>query len=114
MMRIYVLWQTILGDGTFYVGIYDNKKTMFKDMKELMELTGTNFEDVEEVKETLEQEWSYTTKEVESIKEELFVSINNKDSRNIEVSTVGGKNTDNKITFLSKVNQRSEDGILIC
>lgn len=108
MKKVYVLTQTILGDGTFFVGIYDNKRQMFKDMKEIMDLCGIDFTDIDEVKATLEQEWTYTTREIENANKKLLVTFNNENRRLIEVTTVEKEKSEYVTSFVSTINQRKE------
>lgn len=112
MKKVYVLTQTILGDGTFYVGVYDNKRQMFKDMKAIMDLCGVDLNDIEEVRETLEQEWTYTTSEVESVNKQLVVTFNNENSRQIEVTTGEKELLEYGASFVSTINQRKEEMII--
>lgn len=109
MEKVYVLTQTILGDGTFYVGVYDNKRQMFKDMKAIMELCCVDFSDVEEVKETLDQEWTYTTREIESINKKITVTFNKENRDLIEVTTGEQEKSEHVTSFISAINQREEE-----
>ncbi|WP_436962386.1 hypothetical protein [Staphylococcus shinii] len=108
MKKVYVLTQTILGDGTYYVGVYDNKRQMFKDMKAIMEMCCVDFNEVEEVKETLEQEWTYTTREIESINKKLIVTFNKGNRHLIEVTTGEQEKLEHGTSFISTINQREE------
>lgn len=107
MKKIYVLTNTILGDGTFYIGVYDNKRQMFKDMKEFMSLGGVDFDDAEEVKEVLEQEWTYDVKEIDSNCKDLYVSFS-KNSRYVYVNTEAPEKADCIKTFASTINEKVE------
>ena len=108
MKKIYVLTNTILGDGTSYIGVYDNKRQMFKDMKEFMSLCGVDFDDAEEVKAVLEQEWTYDVKEIDSNCEDLYVSFNTKSRNIISVSAEEPEEECYINTFASTINEKVE------
>lgn len=114
MAEVYVLTQTFLGDGTFYVGVYDSKCKMFKDMKVSMALCGVDFDDIDEVKETLEQQWTYTTTEVANVKTKLFVAFKGNNYSDVKVSPINGQNEDRETTFISKINETEQELLIPC
>lgn len=113
MKKLYVVRQMFLGEGTYFVGLYDNKCQMFKDMKKMMVLCGVDFNDVDEVASVLSEQWDYDTTEVETVNKNMTVIFNKETKVLKEVLAEEKRNQEGIVSFDSIVNEMIDDSIAV-